>query len=177
VGDELGQAPRPLAELNSLHWAWLGSEYHRRRHATTGRAPLEHWLDEGAHLRPLPPGKDLDQVFLHRVPRKVRKDGTVRFAGRFWEVQADLVGQSVELRFDPHDADTTPPKVFRDDRFVCDSVPLDRVRNSLRRRHRPQGAPPPAVPPSGLDPLALIQQEHYQRTRLPGLPDPHDAED
>ncbi|MEW6751442.1 MAG: DDE-type integrase/transposase/recombinase [Candidatus Latescibacterota bacterium] len=176
VGDELDEVPLPLAELNSLHWAWLGSEYHRRPHGTTGRAPLEHWLAEVDHLRPLPPGKDLDQVFLHRVQRQVRKDGTVRFGGRFWEVQAALVGQKVELRLDPH-GDTSPPKVFRDDRFVCDSVPLDRVRNNLRQRHRPQGAPPPTAPPSGLDPLALIQQEHYQRTRLPGLSHPHDAED
>ena len=169
VGDELNEAPLPLADLNSLHWAWLASEYHRRRHDTTGRAPLDHWLDEAKHLRPLPPGKDLDQVFLHRLQRKVRKDGTVRFVGRFYEVSPELVGQTVQLRFDPHDPHATPPKVFRDDRFLADTVPLDRLANNFRRRHRPTGAPAPTAVPSGLDPLALIQQEHYQRTHLPGL--------
>ena len=177
VGDELGEEPMPLAELNSLHWAWLASEYHRRRHHTTGRAPLDHWLDEAIHLRPLPAGKDLDQVFLHRLKRKVRKDGTVRFAGRFYEVRPELVGQTVQLRFDPHDPHATPPKVFRDDRFLCDTVPLDRLRNNLRRRHRPTGRPDPAAVPTGLDPLALIQQEHYQRIQLPGLHHPNRAED
>jgi len=183
VGDELPEEPMPLAELNSFHWAWLGSEYHRRVHGTTGRAPFQHWLDEAEHLRPLPPGKDLDQVFLHRLKRTVRKDGTVRFEGRFYEVQAALAGQRVELRFDPHEPHAVPPKVFLDDAFVGDSVPLDRVRNSGRRRRRQLGTPDPASPPTGLDPLALIAREHYQRTHLPGQDHPtgnhhaHDSEE
>ncbi len=177
VGDELGEEPMPLAELNSFHWAWLGSEYHRRVHGTTGRAPFQHWLDEAAHLRPLPPGKDLDQVFLHRLKRTVRKDGTVRFDGRFYEVQATLAGQRVELRFDPHEPHLVPPKVFLKDAFVGDSVPLDRQHNSGRRRRRQLGPPDPASPPTGLDPLALIQREHYQRTHLPGQHEDHHAHD
>ena len=168
MGDELPETPIPLDELNSFHWAWLGSEYHRRVHETTGRTPFEHWLGEAEHLRPLPPGKDLDEVFLHRLKRQVRKDGTVRLSGDFYEVRPELVGQRVELRFDPHDPHVAPPKIFLDDAFVCDSVPLDRLHNSVRRRRRQPGTPDPASPPSGLDPLAQIAQEHYRRTRLPG---------
>ncbi len=176
IGDELPEAPMPLDELNSFHWAWLGSEYHRRVHETTGRQPLAHWLAEAEQLRPLPAGKDLDEVFLHRLKRQVRKDGTVRFLGDFYEVRPELVGQRVELRFDPYDPHTAPPKVFVDDVFVCDSVPLDRLNNSARRRRRQLGTPDPASPPSGLDPLRQIATEHYRRTRRPGNPDTHDAE-
>jgi len=175
VGDELPEAPLPLAELNSFHWAWLANEYHRRVHATTGRAPLEHWLDEAAQLRPLPAGKDLDAVFLHREKRTVRKDATVRFAGRFYEVRAELTGKRVELRFDPREPHAVPPGVFLDDDFVCDSVALDRVRNNGRHRRRQLGTPDPTSPPTGLDPLALIAREHYQRTRLPGQDPTHKA--
>jgi len=171
VGDELPEAPLTLAELNARHWAWLGAEYHRRRHETTGRVPFEHWLDEVHHIRPLPRNKDIEQVFLHREKRKVRKDGTVRFGGRFYEVRAELVGQSVELRFDPREPHAVPPKVFIDEEFVCDSVPLDRLKNNVRRRRRHLGTPDPNSPPSGIDPLSLIVREHYQRTRRPGGPD------
>jgi len=172
VGDELPEAPIPLAELNGFHWAWLGSEYHRRVHQTTDRAPLEHWLGQAEHLRPLPSGKDLDQVFLHREKRTVRKDGTVRFFGGFYEVRPELAGKRVELRFDPHDPHAVPPRVFIDDAFVCDSVPFDRLKNSVRRRRRQLGTPPdPASPPTGLDPLSLIAREHYQRTCLTGQDD------
>lgn len=164
IGDELPDHPLPLAELNALHWAWLSAEYHARRHGTTGRAPREHWLAEAGQLRALPTSLDLDEVFLHRAHRKVRKDGTVRFAGALFEVRPELVGKRVELRFDPSDPKTRP-RVFRDGRFVCDTVPLDRLRNATRARRRRLGQPDPTVRPIGIDPLAQILEEHYERTR------------
>ena len=180
VGDELPDHPLPIAELNAKHWAWLAAEYHARKHDTTGQAPREHWLAEVAHLRLWPRHKNLDQVFLHRERRFVRKDGTVRFRGGLLEVRSELVGREVELRFDPVD-DATGPRVFVEDRFVCDTVPLDRLANASRRRRRLRGEPVPDVEKSSLDPLALIEAEHYERVRPVGaspLPDdPEDTED
>lgn len=167
VGDELPDMPLPLAELNAKHWAWLGAEYHAREHDTTRRAPREHLLAEVDQIRPVPRGVDLDEVFLHRDDRVVRKDGTVRWRGRFLEVRADLGKKLVELRYDPAD-ETALPRVFVDGRFVCDTVPLDRLANMTRRRKRIAGDPEPFATPSGLDPLALIQDEHYRRTRPAG---------
>jgi putative transposase len=167
VGDELPDAPLPLAELNAKHWAWLGAEYHAREHDTTGRAPREHLLAEVDQIRPVPRGTDLAEVFLHRVERFVRKDGTVRWHGGFLEVHADLGDKHVELRFDPAD-EAALPRVFVDGRFVCDTVPLDRVKNMTRRRRRIAGDPAPFAEPSGLNPLALIEDEHYRRTRPAG---------
>jgi transposase InsO family protein len=176
VGDELPETPLTLGELNAKHWAWLGAEYHRRVHDTTGKEPLGHWLAEAPHLRALPAGKHLDEVFLHRERRLVRKDATVRFRGALLEVRAELTGQRVELRFDPADPDATP-RVFVDNHFVCDTVPLDRVRNFRRRRRRGGGGDDSSgngTPASGLDPLGLIEDEHYRRTRLP---DTHPAKE
>lgn len=169
VGDELPAVPLPLAELAAKHWAWLAAEYHARRHDTTGRVPREHWLAEIDHLRPLRLDQKLDQIFLHRLSRKVRKDGTVRFGGRLLEVRAELCGKKVELRFDPSD-DQALPKVFVQKRFLCDTVPLDRHRNASRPRRRNLGQPDPRVEPTGLDPLALIEREHYERSRPVGEP-------
>ena len=132
--------------------------------------PREHWLTELASLRTVPRHKHLDDVFLHRERRGVRKDGTVRFAGDYVEVRPELVGREVELRFDPRD-EAGRPRVFVEDRFVCDTVPLDRVRNASRRRRRLSGeAAPDLDDPSGLDPLALIEAEHYDRIRPVGAP-------
>ena len=169
VGDELPAHPLPLAELNAKHWAWLAAEYHARPHTTTGRVPREHWLAEVPSLRTLPRTTNLAEVFLHRERRVVRKDGTVRFGGGFLEVRPELVGREVELRFDPRD-DTLRPRVFVDERFVCDTVPLDRLRNASRRRRRLSGEATPDADPSGLDPLGLIEAEHYQRVRPVGAP-------
>jgi len=175
VGDELPDAPLPLAELNAKHWAWLGAEYHAREHSTTGRAPRDHLLAEVDQIRPVPRDVDLDEVFLHREDRTVRNDGTVRWRGGFLEVRPDLERKRVELRFDPAD-ETALPRVFIDNHFVCDTVPLDRLANMTRRRRRFAGAPEPFVEPSGLDPLALIEDEHYRRTRPAGA-DPHDDDE
>jgi hypothetical protein len=167
VGDELGQEPLPIAELNAKHWAWLSAEYHARRHDTTGRAPREHWLSEVSYLRPLERGQNLDEIFLHRERRKVRKTGTVRFGGRMLEVRPELCGREVELRFDPMDK-TALPRVFTGGKFFCDTVVQDLHANASRRRRRIAGDPDPFPTPTGLDALALIEDEHYRRTRPVG---------
>lgn len=105
----------------------------------------------------------------------MRKDGTVRFGGRLLDVRAELTGQRVELRFDPV-AKNVLPRVFVNNRFVCDTVPLDLLANAHRARRRDVAAAAPQ--PSGLDPLALIQAEHQQYTRpLSGALSPEDADD
>jgi putative transposase len=177
VGDELPDAPLTLADLNAKHWAWLGAEYHLREHSTTRRAPREHLLAEVDQIRAVPRGTDLDEVFLHREDRTVRKDGTVRWRGGLLEVRAGLEGERLELRFDPAD-ETALPRVFIDRAFVCDTVPLDRLKNMTRHRRRIAGDPAPSAEPSGLDPLALIEDEHYRRTRPAGAgPDDEDDEE
>ena len=120
-------------------------------------------------LRLVPKDLDLDQVFLHRERRVVRNDGTVRFRGQFLEVRSALVGRSVELRFDPFDS-TSLPRVFLDGKFVCDATLLDPLKNQARRRHRPSGDS--ATPPTtGIDPLALMQDEQLRRARPPRATD------
>jgi putative transposase len=177
VGDELPEAPLPLAELNAKHWAWLSAEYHARVHDTTKRAPRDHFLAETAELRPVPRGMSIDEVFLHRAYRLVRKDGTVRWRGGYLEVRPELCKKWVELRFDPSD-EAALPRVFVEGRFHCDTVPLDRLHNMTRRRRRLTGDPAPDATPSGLDPLALIEDEHYRRTRPAGVGlHDHDDED
>lgn len=166
VESELPKEPLPLEELRSRVWSWLAVEYNARQHDTTRKAPLEHWLERTDVLRPVPPSVSLDEVFLHREIRVVRKDGTVRFRGGFLEVRSSLVGKEVELRFDPFD-DLARPMVFLEGKFVSDTVPLDPISNSARRRHRPGTERKEALPTSGIDPLELIKQEHIRRARPP----------
>jgi len=176
VEDELPDRPISLADLNAKHWAWLGAEYHARVHETTERAPRDHFLAEADELRPVPRGINLDEVFRHREMRTVRKDGTVRWKGGYLEVRPELMGERVELRFDPSD-DGARPRVFRDRKFYCDTVPLDRLANMYRRRRRIAGDPEPHVEKTGLDPLGLIEDEHYRRTRIVDDPRDDDADD
>jgi transposase InsO family protein len=176
VEDELPGEPLPIEELQSRVWSWLAVEYNARVHETTGKVPLEDWLSDPEALPTLPKGVDLDEIFLHRDRRKVRKDSTIRFKGRFLEVCSSLIGKWIELRYHPFEEDSLP-RVFFNGKFVCDTVPLDRVKNAARKRHRPKSTPPADLPPSsGLDALRLMQEEQLKRTRPP-TPPPRPAVD
>ena len=168
VLDEIGDRVLELAELNSITWSWLSTEFHRRVHSGTGRQPLQHWLSHVHKLRPAPRREVVDKIFLHREQRKVRKDGTVQLSGRHLEVRPELSGHKVELRFDPEHPEQLP-QVFIDGDFYCDTVELDVVRNSSRKRRRivDDAEPSQEHPPSGLDPLSQILSEHDRRSAPP----------
>jgi transposase InsO family protein len=168
VEDELPREVIALEDLSAIHFAWLAREYHVRPHDTTGLPPRERFLAEISELRAAPPPGRLVEIFLHRDKRLVRKDATVRWRGGLLEVRHELVGKSVELRFDPCD-DSALPKVYRDGIFVCDTVPLDRAANMHRARRRVTGEPAPDVEPTGIDPLAQLVEENAQSMRVAHL--------
>jgi hypothetical protein len=119
-----------------------------------------HFESELAHLRPVPGDINLRDVFLHRETRLVHKDGCVRFQGRFYEVPGDLVGERVELRFDPR-CPGDSPLVFHRGVYRDVAVPLDRLANaSGERRALPAAEPVPED--TDIDALGLIQDEFYR---------------
>ena len=168
VEDELPRDVIAIEDLRAIHFAWLAREYHQRVHDTTKAPPRARFLAEVGELRAAPRVEELSEVFLHRETRTVRKDATVRWKGDYLEVRPDLVGKKVELRFDPRD-DEARPLVYQGDVFVCDTIPLDRVANLHRARRRVTGEPAPQAEPTGIDPLALLVEEHAQATRLAHL--------
>ena len=93
----------------------------------------------------------------------MRKDGTVRYQGKLLEVRPELMGQKVELRFDPTEPESLP-KVYVHNRFVCDTVVLDRLANNGKPRRRIR-LPIPTLEPTGIDPIGLMEAEHYQLGR------------
>lgn len=158
--DELPADSLTLDDLNAALWAWLGVEYHARTHSTTGRAPGLHFESELQHLRPVPEGISLRDIFLHRALRLVRKDGCVSLDGVFYEVPGDLVGERVELRFDPRQPDDLP-LVFHRGAYRDVATVLDRLANAnARRRPLPAGEPVPED--MDIDAIGLLADEYYR---------------
>lgn len=125
----------------------------------------------------------LRQAFLHRDTRRVTKTATVSFQGNRYQVPAFLVGQTVELRYDPFDLIRL--EVWYDDTFLELAAPQE-IRRAVHADVDPDPQPDAPPPRTGVDYLALLRQERERLlretigqlrfTRLTS-PDPDDAEE
>ena len=100
------QDPQSIPNIKTLELAfhhWLESEYHRSPHrGLNGKTPLEAWIERARHIIPMDPTVDIEQVFHHEVTRKVHKDSTITLEGVLFEVPSTLIGERINLTYDPH---------------------------------------------------------------------------
>jgi putative transposase len=163
--------PRPLAleDLNARLWAWTEQVYHRSPHAGLGgRTPLERYQQDLPHIRLLGLlAAKLDAIFQHRIQRLVRKDGTVSYKGRFFEVPYELTGKTVWLVVDPH---THTAVGVEDEAGACLGAvtPLDALANRHRLRRKPTvvtedaaESMQPRAHPTGPTLVDLAYARHY----------------
>jgi len=130
-----------LNDLNARLWAWLEQVYHQTPHSghgLEGETPLRRYQRDLPRMRTLGfMAGQIDELFHHRVTRKVRKDGTVSYQGKRFEVPYELSGKQVVLVVDPH-----VQKVLgvEDDKgeSLGTATPLDAVANVNRKRRKPQ---------------------------------------
>jgi len=127
-----------LDDLNARVWAWIEQVYHQRPHGGLGGlTPLERYQRDLPNIRLLgQKAARLDELFHHRVVRKVRKDGTVSYQGRDFEVPYELSGKTVQLVVDPHEGKVVGV-ADAEGKFLGLATPLDATANAHRRRRRP----------------------------------------
>lgn len=152
-----------LEQLNRLFVAWVETRYHHKVHRETGQSPLTRFTAAG--IPTVPPPELLREAFLWAETRTVTKTATVSLHGNRYEVDAALVGRSVELVFDPFDL--THLEVRFNGRDFGTAIGHE-VRTHV---HPKATAEPPDVldgmpaTPTGIDYLALVEAEHRQATR------------
>jgi len=142
-----------LPELDRLLRAWLERSYHRRVHTETEEAPAVRF----ASVRPrYASEEELREAFLWSVARTVSKTATVSLHGNRYEVDAALIGRSVELLFDPYALGTV--EVRWGGRSFGEAVAHEVSRHVHPRAEADLGQEP--VSPTGIDYLALLESEH-----------------
>lgn len=162
--------PEKLSGLNDLNerlWAWTEQVYHRRIHGgLEGKSPLERWQEDLVRVQPLGlKAVRIDDIFCHRIDRTVRKDGTISWDGRSFEVAHQVVDEKVTLVFDPHAMKPLRiESVFGDDLGAV--VPLDAHANLSRKRQRPHHTPVP-VSRQGDSVVEMALQEYRRTCSLP----------
>lgn len=156
-----------LDDLNARLWAWIEQVYHRRPHGgLDGQTPLERYQRDLANIRFLgQKAARLDELFHHRVVRKVRRDGTVSYQGKDFEVPYELSGKTVLLVVDPHEGKVVGVE-DAEGKSLGAVTPLDTLGNAQRRRRRPDPGESgcvtasPASSPNGVE--MAYRQYHGQ---------------
>ena len=150
-----------LTDLNARLWAWIEKIYHRRIHsALQGQTPLQRYQQDLPRIRTLGSrAARLDELFYHRIERKVRKDGTVSYQGQRFEVPYELAGQKVQLVVDPHSEQVISVENSKG-QTLGKATPLDVVANSHRRRRQP--ATPAAEPQTKSQGPNLVEMAYRQ---------------
>jgi putative transposase len=156
-----------LSDLNARLWAWLDHVYHQRPHAgLQGKTPIDRWRDDVVNVRQIGfKSANIDDIFCHRFDRTVRKDGTISWDGKLYETASELVDQKVKLVVDPHAKKALRVEsVFGDDLGAV--VPLDKISNLHRKRHRPGQLTKPTLKKAE-NMVELAYQERNKSLEIP----------
>jgi len=157
---------RDLSDLNARLWAWIEQVYHRTSHSgLEGGTPLERYQLDLPRIRTLGTlAARFDELFYHRVKRKVRRDSTVSYQGGRFEVPYELAGRFVRLVVDPHDRRVVGVEDDNGEPLGA-ATPLDAVANVQRKRRKPQPAETPS-PRSviGEDEVELAYRQYHDHT-------------
>jgi len=144
-----------LKQLNEHLWQWIEKEYHLRVHSSTGKQPLQRYLDHIELIRPAP--KNLIDYFRNTVLRKVDKDRTVSLDGRLYEAPLGLIGKTVQLKY--HNSEPERIEVLFEEKSYGFLSPLNLQVNSRVRRN------------SGRDTELVPDEESSQNKQDPSPPD------
>ena len=135
------QSIQNLEDLNARLWVWIENIYHQRVHSGLDdkMTPLERFRQDLVHVRPLDiqTAARIDDIFYHRVSRLVRKNGTVSWEGKFYEVPYELCGKTIVLVIDPH-ANEAIHVESEEGNNLGPVTLLDAIANINRNRQRPE---------------------------------------
>ena len=146
-----------LDALNDRFEAWAERVANRRTHAETGQAPIDRFHAGGT---PVHPASDrLIDAFRWSALRKVTRTATISVEGNNYAVDPALVGQRIEIRYDPEDL--TRMDVFHSDRPAGVATPFTIGRHVAKRV--PQ-AERPVAEATGIDYLGMVQAAHEDDT-------------
>jgi len=123
-----------LEEFNQAFWQWLEEDYHRRQHAGIGMSPLDKYMSQAHQLKMVSDPDGLKYLFMRREQRRVNGDSTIAHKNKFFEAPVALIGQKVEIRFNPDEPDEI--FIFKENALVCRATPVNQADNARVKRKR-----------------------------------------
>jgi len=91
-----------LDELNQVFAKWLET-YQDKLHSATKQTPQQRFLRGVEQIKPAP--SNLEDYFRQMARRTVRKDRTIAFQDKLYEVPVELVGKQIQLLYHTHESE------------------------------------------------------------------------
>jgi transposase InsO family protein len=121
-----------LESINTEFNKYLSNKYTHKEHSSLKMSPKSRYLKDYERFKFIPKEK-LDEYFLHRVSRKVKKDATIQIKSQLFEVPQKYIGQTINIRFSP--IDFSQIYIYGHDNKLVDlGYPLNKVENSKIKR-------------------------------------------
>jgi transposase InsO family protein len=119
-----------LAEFNALFQEYIRS-YNTTIHSGINCTPFERYQNTKENIRAPKSREWLDECFLNRIYRRVRKDATISIERISYDAPMQFIDQKVEIRFRPNEMDSAVI-IYEDERFPL--RPTDRNENCRTKR-------------------------------------------
>jgi len=119
-----------LAEFNALFQEYIRS-YNTTEHSGINCTPFERYQNTKENIRAPKSREWLDECFLNRIYRRVRKDATISIERISYDAPMQFIDQKVEIRFRPNEMDSAVI-IYEDERFPL--RPTDRNENCRTKR-------------------------------------------
>lgn len=120
-----------LAEFNTMLSSYI-RQHNTTVHSSTGKTPLERFLETKEHIR-MPKSQEwLDENFHNRIERKVRNDASISIDGASFDVPPQFIGMKVDVRYLPGHMDEAYI-LFQGEHFPL--IRTDKVANCRTKRN------------------------------------------
>jgi len=121
-----------IEEMNKCFSHWVEKEYNKSIHSSIGQTPIDRFISgiEQVKIKRIPEN-EMQQLFLQRLERKVKKDSTISLNGKIYETPAKYISEYIEIRFDS--AKPEEIYLYENDRPVIKLKLVNIVENATSR--------------------------------------------
>ena len=122
-----------LKDLNQSLIHYAEKEYNHQKHSSIDQKPIDKFIKDIDRIDFISNQKELDNVFLYRVTRKVKKDATIPLDTIDFEVPMKYIGEKINVRYYPSSLDKA--FIFSKEGEKKETIyPADKIANSKVRR-------------------------------------------
>ena len=122
---------KSLEDVKESLQSFIYNKYINNVHSSTGETPNIRWHNEYSYVTLLDE-KFIDESFLHKIERKVRKDRCVKIENKYYEVPNKYVNQTINIRYDPNNLEEIFIFENNEKKETCKIV--DKISNSKIKR-------------------------------------------